>query len=77
MGDEALGGSLGDGIYRRLSQSLAQGVLVPEERLKICDIAARMGTSVTPVRDAMLRLVQVSLLHDMPRLLAILKNRCA
>jgi len=63
MGDEALDTSLGDSIYRRLSESLVQGVLAPEERLKIRDIAARMGTSVTPVRDAMLRLVQERALY--------------
>jgi DNA-binding GntR family transcriptional regulator len=63
MGEEGFDTSLGDSIYRRLSESLVQGVLAPEERLKIRDIAARMGTSVTPVRDAMLRLVQERALY--------------
>jgi DNA-binding GntR family transcriptional regulator len=63
MGEDAFDTSLGDSIYRRLSESLVQGVLAPEERLKIRDIAARMGTSVTPVRDAMLRLVQERALY--------------
>jgi DNA-binding GntR family transcriptional regulator len=61
-GDEN-GASLGDDIYRRLSDSLVQGVLRPEERLKIRDIALQMGTSVTPVRDAVLRLVQERALY--------------
>ncbi|WP_284946396.1 GntR family transcriptional regulator [Acidisoma cladoniae] len=55
--------NLGDSIYRRLSDSLVQGVRRPEERLKIRDIAAQMGTSVTPVRDAVLRLVQERALY--------------
>jgi DNA-binding GntR family transcriptional regulator len=63
LAGEAFDVSLGDSIYRRLSDSLVQGVLTPEERLKIRDIAARMGTSVTPVRDAVLRLVQERALY--------------
>lgn len=57
------GYSLSDTIYHRLSDQLLQGVLGPEERLKIRDIAAAMGTSVTPVRDALLRLVQEEALY--------------
>lgn len=45
-------------IYAQLSQALIKGVLLPGARLKIRDLATRMGTSVTPVRDAILRLVQ-------------------
>jgi DNA-binding GntR family transcriptional regulator len=63
MAEEEFEASLGDSIYRRLSESLVQGVLAPEERLKIRDIAVRMGTSVTPVRDAILRLVQERALY--------------
>jgi DNA-binding GntR family transcriptional regulator len=63
MAAEEFEASLGDSIYRRLSESLVQGVLAPEERLKIRDIATRMGTSVTPVRDAVLRLVQERALY--------------
>jgi DNA-binding GntR family transcriptional regulator len=63
MDDGEHSASLGDDIYRRLSDSLVQGVLRPEERLKIRDIALQMGTSVTPVRDAVLRLVQERALY--------------
>ena len=63
MDSDAMSASLGDDIYRRLSDSLVQGVLRPEERLKIRDIALQMGTSVTPVRDAVLRLVQERALY--------------
>lgn len=48
----------GDLVYAQLSHALMQGQLRPQERLKIRELAARMGTSVTPVRDAILRLVQ-------------------
>lgn len=48
----------GELVYAKLSEALIQGVLLPNERLKIRDLAALMGTSVTPVRDAILRLVQ-------------------
>lgn len=48
----------GDLIYAKLSEALMQGQLRPEERLKIRELAVQMGTSVTPVRDAILRLVQ-------------------
>ena len=61
-GDES-GDSLGDTIYRQLSDRLVRGVLRPEERLKIRDLAQEMGTSVTPVRDAVLRLVQEHALY--------------
>ena len=50
--------SKGDLIYAKLSEALMQGRLRPEDRLKIRDLAVEMKTSVTPVRDAILRLVQ-------------------
>lgn len=51
---ETLGGS----VYASLSEALAKGRLKPDDRLRIRDLAAVLGTSVTPVRDAILRLVQ-------------------
>ena len=50
--------SKGDQIYSQLAQALVKGQLLPGERLKIRDLSVQMGTSVTPVRDAILRLVQ-------------------
>lgn len=44
-------------VYDRLAEELMSGVLAPGTRLKIRDLADRMGVSVTPVRDAILRLV--------------------
>ncbi|MDX6749904.1 GntR family transcriptional regulator [Geminicoccaceae bacterium 1502E] len=51
-------GSLGETVYRDLAESLMKGALRPDERLKIRELARQAGTSVTPVRDAILRLVQ-------------------
>lgn len=48
----------GDFIYLQLAADLMNGKLLPNERLKIRELANKMGTSVTPVRDAVLRLVQ-------------------
>jgi len=49
---------LGEAVYQRIADALVKGVLRLGERLKIRDVAQEMGTSVTPVRDAILRLVQ-------------------
>ncbi|REE07535.1 GntR family transcriptional regulator [Paraburkholderia sp. BL27I4N3] len=50
--------NLGETVYSVISAQLIKGGLRPGDRLRIRDIAAQMGTSVTPVRDALLRLVQ-------------------
>ncbi|MGU3576551.1 GntR family transcriptional regulator [Brucellaceae bacterium C25G] len=44
-------------VYNKLASALMSGELVPGTRLKIRDLADEMGISVTPVRDAVLRLV--------------------
>ncbi len=43
-------------VYSAMCSAIREGKFKPGERLKIRDIAERMGTSVTPVRDAILRL---------------------
>lgn len=50
--------TIGDAVYGALAQALVQGELKPGERVKIRELAATMGTSVTPVRDAVRQLVQ-------------------
>lgn len=50
--------NMGDKVYAVLSKALISGNLKPNERLKIRELASDLGTSVTPVRDAILRLVQ-------------------
>lgn len=60
--------SRGQWVYQQLSDSLIQGRLKPDDRLKIRDLAEAMGTSVTPVRDAVQQLVhQGVLLMRSPR----------
>jgi len=49
---------MGSQVYLILSLALIEGRLKPGERLRIRELAEEMGTSVTPVRDAILRLVQ-------------------
>ena len=44
-------------VYDRLATALMSGALAPGTRLKIRDLAEEMQLSVTPVRDAVLRLV--------------------
>ena len=50
--------NLGESVYARLSDALIEGRFPPQARLTIRDLAESMGTSVTPVRDALLRLIQ-------------------
>ncbi|MCQ9618143.1 GntR family transcriptional regulator [Paenalcaligenes niemegkensis] len=50
--------NMGALVYQTISLALIEGRLRPDERLRIRELAEEMGTSVTPVRDAILRLVQ-------------------
>ncbi len=50
--------NMGELVYQRLAQALMEGGLKPGDRLRIRELAENMGISVTPVRDAILRLVQ-------------------
>lgn len=50
--------NLGEVVYQNIANALMKGALRPDDRLKIRALAEKMGTSVTPVRDAILRLVQ-------------------
>ncbi|XBS68144.1 GntR family transcriptional regulator [Acerihabitans sp. KWT182] len=49
---------LGSSVYATLRQALITGQLKPDERLRIRELAAQVGTSVTPVRDAILQLAK-------------------
>src|SRR5690606_23348036 len=60
--------NLGDVVYRKLSEALMRGKFAPGTRLTIRELAASLGTSVTPVRDALLRLIQDNaLIQKTPR----------
>ena len=47
---------LGSNVYLLLRESLISGKLKPDDRLRIRELAEHFGTSVTPVRDAILQL---------------------
>lgn len=49
--------NLSNTVYATLCDALISGRFKPGDRLKIREIAEQMGTSVTPVRDAILRLM--------------------
>src|SRR3546814_4462839 len=48
--------SLSERVYAQLRAALMRGELVPEQRLKIGEVAERLGTSETPVREAVFQL---------------------
>lgn len=56
--------SLGDAIYERLCQDLVSGKLRPNEKVTIRGLAERLGTSSTPVRDAVQRLLREEALEQ-------------
>ncbi|MFS2156007.1 GntR family transcriptional regulator [Pseudomonas sp. Pseusp122] len=49
---------LGSNVYAQLRNALITGGLKPDDRLRIRELAAQLGTSVTPVRDAILQLAK-------------------
>ena len=59
--------SLSAQVYRRLRTLLMRAELKPEQRLKIRELALRMGTSETPVREAIMQLAQEGALEIKPR----------
>lgn len=50
--------NLGDTVYSTVADAIIKGRFAPDARLTIRDLAQSLGTSVTPVRDAILRLIQ-------------------
>jgi DNA-binding GntR family transcriptional regulator len=49
--------SLSQQLYKQLRSALMDGVLAPGERLTIASVSQQFGTSITPVREAIFRLV--------------------
>ncbi len=56
--------SLGSAIYDRVSQDLVRGKLRPDQKITIRGLAEALGTSSTPVRDAVQRLLQDNALEQ-------------
>ena len=59
-------GGLSGFVEATLKQRLMEGRLKPGERLVTRDLAARLGTSPTPVREALLKLVAAGVLEVAP-----------
>lgn len=59
-------GGLSGFVEATLKQRLMEGRLMPGERLVTRDLAARLGTSPTPVREALLKLVAGGALEMAP-----------
>lgn len=59
--------SLSEQVYRRLRTALMRAELKPDQRLKIRELAAQLGTSETPVREAIFQLAREGALEIKPR----------
>ncbi|MGY1739600.1 MULTISPECIES: GntR family transcriptional regulator [unclassified Blastococcus] len=59
-------GLLRDDVYRRLRDAIVDGTFAPGEQLKDLELAAWLGVSRTPVREALLRLAQSGLVLARP-----------
>jgi DNA-binding GntR family transcriptional regulator len=57
---------LRDDVYTRLRDAIVDGTLTPGERLRDQELAAWLGVSRTPVREALLRLGQAGLIFAAP-----------
>ncbi|GAB3079488.1 GntR family transcriptional regulator [Pedococcus soli] len=57
---------LRDDVYLRLRDSIVDGTLQPGEQLRDQELAAWLGVSRTPVREALLRLQQAGLVRALP-----------
>lgn len=58
--------SLRDHVYRMLQMAIVAGELSPGERLRDQELAARLGVSRTPVREALQRLEDEGLVETVP-----------
>ncbi|KQT52502.1 MULTISPECIES: GntR family transcriptional regulator [unclassified Aureimonas] len=55
--------SLYEGVYAKIARALTEGALKPDDKLRIRTLSDQFGVSVTPVRDAILRLVEAHALE--------------
>jgi len=59
--------SLAEVVYLRLRDMLMRGEFAPHERIKVRELAHRMGTSETPVREALFMLAHDRAIEIKPR----------
>jgi DNA-binding GntR family transcriptional regulator len=57
---------LRDDVYLRVRDAIVDGTLAPGEQLRDQELAAWLGVSRTPVREALLRLQQAGLVESRP-----------
>ena len=57
---------LRDDVFRRLRDAIVDGTLAPGEQLRDLELAAWLGVSRTPVREALLRLAESGLVAASP-----------
>jgi DNA-binding GntR family transcriptional regulator len=57
---------MSNAAYERLRDAIVQGELAPGEKIKDGDLAAMLGLSRTPVREALSRLVESGLVESKP-----------
>lgn len=57
---------LRDNVYRRLRDAIVDGTFLPGEQLKDAELAAWLGVSRTPIREALLRLGASGLVVAVP-----------
>ncbi|MCP2263290.1 GntR family transcriptional regulator [Promicromonospora thailandica] len=57
---------LRESVYHRLRDAIVDGTLAPGEQLRDVDLAAWLGVSRTPVREALLRLAEAGLIAAQP-----------
>ena len=55
-----------DNAYAALRDAFTRGAFAPGDRVSLRDLAAQLGTSMTPVREAVRRLVAEGALIDTP-----------
>ena len=53
-------------VYQQIKEAIMSGHFQPGERLPIRSLAEKMGTSITPVREALLKLVSLGALNLKP-----------
>jgi DNA-binding GntR family transcriptional regulator len=66
--------SLRDMAYEDIRDAILEGALPPGQRVKERDVAAQMGISTTPVKEALRRLEQEGLVVSQPRRGAIVSR---
>lgn len=65
---------LPSGAYEFLRSKILSGELPPQSRIKEQEVAAQLGVSRTPVREALARLESEGLIHSSPRRGAVVRQ---